>query len=80
MRYLMLVRGDADAEARVLEEDTTGAGIGEMDRSKVRMPRRRLTGAENAVPVHRRKGKALVTDGPFPETKEGVAGLDLLEE
>ncbi len=39
----------------------------------------RLGGADQAVTVRRRNGKVTVTDGPFAETKEQIAGFDLIE-
>jgi hypothetical protein len=36
-------------------------------------------GVEDATAVRRRNGKVLVTDGPFAETKEWIAGFDILE-
>jgi hypothetical protein len=32
-----------------------------------------------ATTVRRRRGKVLVTDGPFAETKEWIAGFDILD-
>jgi hypothetical protein len=51
----------------------------EMDRRGVRLFGRELDFPETAVTVRVRDGETLVTDGPFAETKEFVAGLDLLE-
>jgi hypothetical protein len=73
MRYLMLVHGDP-GEMRALEEGAVVAEVDEMDRPRVRIPKRRYDGAETATRARRRRGKALVTDGPFPETKEKIAG------
>jgi hypothetical protein len=38
-----------------------------------------LESPDHAVTVRRRDGKVVTTDGPFAETKEQVAGFDLLE-
>jgi hypothetical protein len=45
---------------------------------------RRLLGGQfappaDAVTVRRRKGETILTDGPFAETKELIAGYDLIE-
>ncbi len=38
-----------------------------------------LTPPRRGRSVRRRGGKAIVTDGPFTETKEAVGGFDLIE-
>jgi hypothetical protein len=45
---------------------------------------RRLLGAQlappaDAVTVRRRKGETILTDGPYADTKELIAGYDLIE-
>ena len=39
----------------------------------------RLVGPQDAKCVRNRDGKIVVTDGPFAETKEFIAGFDILE-
>lgn len=51
----------------------------EMDRRGVRLLGRELDFPDTAVTVRVRDGETLVSDGPFAETKEHVAGLDLLD-
>jgi hypothetical protein len=60
-------------------EDNIAEWVAEMDRRQVRILGHRLKNVEAATTVRRRKGKVLVTDGPFAETKEWIAGFDLLE-
>jgi hypothetical protein len=79
MRYVMFVCVDPEAEKYVREEDNVDDWVAEMDRRKVRIIGNRLKGVENATAVRRRTGRVLVTDGPFAETKEWIAGFDLLE-
>jgi hypothetical protein len=79
MRYVMFVCVDPEAEKYVREEDNVDDWVAEMDRRKVRIIGNRLKGVENATTVRRRTGRVLVTDGPFAETKEWIAGFDLLE-
>jgi hypothetical protein len=55
------------------------AYLKEMDSRGVRLFGRELELPETAATVRVRGGETLVTDGPFAETKEHVAGLDLLE-
>jgi hypothetical protein len=91
-RYLMLVCADmrrsmaeqaaADsvgAEPTSEEEDTT-----EIDAWCDSVADRRIYGwplafPDQAVTIRRIDGKVVTTDGPFAETKEQVAGYDLLE-
>jgi hypothetical protein len=75
----MFVCVDPAADTYVPEEDNIDQWVGEMDRRKVRILGNRLTGVDAATTVRRRSGKVLVTDGPFAETKEWIAGFDILE-
>jgi hypothetical protein len=50
-----------------------------MDRRRVRRLGRELDLPETAATVRVRDGQMLVTDGPFAETKEFIAGFNLLE-
>jgi hypothetical protein len=79
MRYMMFVCVDPAAETYVPEEDNIDEWVDEMDRRKVRILGNRLTGVDAATTVRRRRGKVLVTDGPFAETKEWIAGFDILD-
>jgi hypothetical protein len=86
MRYLMLVCWGTDSM-----NDQTEPGPDEMP-SEESFPwlddvQRRgiwVTGDQLAPPrrarsVRVRDGKAMVTDGPFAETKEAVGGFDIIE-
>ena len=79
MRYIMFVCVDPGAERYVPEEDNIEEWVAEMDRRSVRILGNRLKEPRDATTVRRRKGKVIVTDGPFAETKEWIAGFDLLE-
>jgi hypothetical protein len=79
MRYIMFVCVDPAGEKYVPEEDNIDEWVAEVDRRKVRLLGNRLKGPEDATTVRWRNGKVLVTDGPFAETKEWIAGFDLLE-
>jgi hypothetical protein len=45
----------------------------------IRISGNRLTGADQAITVRKRNDKVLKTDGPFAETKEWIAGFDVIE-
>ena len=79
MRYLMLVLttpGDpGDTEpATPIEE-----WVEKHDGSGARILGDRLRPQEDAVGVRVRGGEVLVTDGPFAEAKEAIAGFDIIE-
>jgi len=79
MRFMMFVCGDPEAEQYVPGEDNIAEWVAEMDRRKVRVIGNRLKDAKDATTIRRRKGKVLLTDGPYTEAKEWIAGFDILE-
>lgn len=81
MKYLLFICADglpAPEDLAVLQRECP-AWVDEMDRRGVRLFGRELELPETAVTVRVRDGATLVTDGPFAETKEFVAGFDLIE-
>ena len=56
----------------------TESWVAEMDRRAIRREGTALRPVREAVTVRVRDGEVLVTDGPFVETKEQVAGLNTL--
>jgi len=79
MRYLMLICGDPSGETYDPKQDNIDSWVAEMDGSGVRIVGNRLAGVDKAVTVRKRNGKVLTTDGPFAETKEWIAGFDVIE-
>jgi hypothetical protein len=78
MRYLMLVCVDESVEPTE-EEALPTAWVEEMDGRGVRQFGSRLRPVSDATTVQVRGGEVLLSDGPFAETKEQVAGFDILE-
>jgi hypothetical protein len=78
MRYLLLVCVDESVEVSAEEADPT-AWVKEMDGRGVRLQGSGLRPTSDATTVRVRGGEVLLSDGPFAETKEQVAGFDLLE-
>jgi hypothetical protein len=79
MKYLMLVCAAPDADLSGLTEDDL-----DIDRWLEETGRRRLDGdrlrpAGEAKTVKVRRGELLTMDGPFAETKELIAGYDILD-
>lgn len=91
LRYLMLVCADmrraavaASQDPAATTPDESGDGLDEVDAWIRDAGPRRLYGwalehPDRAVTVRRVDGRTVTTDGPFAETKEQVAGYDLLE-
>ena len=79
MRYLMLVCVDPSAEPFDPVQDNIAEWVASHDANGPRIMGHRLTDRAQARTVRVRQGRLLVTDGPFAETKEWIAGFDLLE-
>ena len=77
MQYVMLVRVDPDLP--VPEDTDPEAWVEEGRRRGIWLDGNPLESPETATTVRVRDGRTLVSDGPFPETKEFVAGYDRLE-
>ena len=81
MKYLMFICGDglpAPEALAVLQRECPG-WVEEMQGRGVRLLGRELDLPETAATVRVRDGQTLVTDGPFLETKEFIAGFDLVD-
>jgi len=79
MRYLMFVATDPAAEEYDPAQDNIGEWVDEMVARGVEVTGERLRPVEDATLVRVRGGEVIVTDGPFAETKEWIAGFDILE-
>ena len=81
----------ADADARAGADTDGGVGadvdgevpietwVAETDAAGTRVLGDRVRPAADATTVRIRGGRLLVTDGPFGETKEQIAGFDVLD-
>ncbi|WP_405970070.1 YciI family protein [Streptomyces sp. NBC_00988] len=77
MKYMLLVCGDDTADGSGMAP--VEPWVEELGDRNVRLHGHRLAQAADAVTVRVRGGEVLRTDGPFAETKEYVAGFDILE-
>ena len=81
MKYMLFICADglptAD-EMAVFQRECPG-WVEEMDGRGVRLLGRELDLPETTTTVRVRDGETLVTDGPFAETKEFMAGFDVVE-
>ena len=76
MEYLMFVVVDPTGEP---SDESPQAWVDELEAAGTRLHGDRLRPVEDATTVRVRNGEAIVTDGPFTESKEWIAGYDLLE-
>lgn len=79
MRYLLIVCTDPEAEPYDRELDTIGAWLADVEERGVRVTGDRLRPPQDATTVRRRGDRLLVTDGPFAETREQIAGFDIVD-
>src|ERR1700722_13774405 len=81
MRYLLIHAADPDLAA--LWDDEAQASfsdwVEETIRARVNLQGSRVRPAADATTVKIRGGELIITDGPYAETKEQIAGYDLLE-
>ncbi|MGZ4298128.1 MAG: YciI family protein [Solirubrobacteraceae bacterium] len=82
MKYLMFVCVDEELVSPESVKDMprdTIAWVEEMDGRGVRVEGNRLGELATATTVRVREGEVVLADGPFAETKEFIAGYDILE-
>src|SRR5690348_4572223 len=79
MRFLMLVVANPDNDGAEAPPITIEEWGDEVDRRDVWREGDRLRLPADAKTVRRRGGRVSVTDGPFAETHEWIAGFDVLE-
>ncbi len=77
MKYMLLVCGDDTADASGMTP--VEPWVEDLGDRRVRLHGHRLALPAEAVTVRVRGGEVLRSDGPFAETKEYVAGFDILE-
>jgi hypothetical protein len=78
---MMLVVADPDAAAEAEPEDdlTIDEWLADVESRGKRITGDRLRPVSDATTVRLSHGQMLVTDGPFTESKEWIAGFDILE-
>ncbi|HEX8777851.1 MAG TPA: YciI family protein [Rhodanobacter sp.] len=79
MQFMMFVVSDPAAEPYVPEEDNIAEWVADTTAKGVRITGDRLRPPAHATTVRVRSGRTLLSDGPFAETKEWIAGFDLLD-
>jgi hypothetical protein len=81
MKYMLLICVDKNIKLSPAEGEAMGSTTERWvaQTGKVRLTGGPLRPADTATTVRVRDGQLLVSDGPFAETKEQIAGYDLLE-
>jgi hypothetical protein len=79
MKYLLLICHDGHGYDATPEQLDATPWVEEMDRRGIRLMGNRTRESSDATTVRVRDGGLLLTDGPFAETKEQMAGFDVIE-
>jgi hypothetical protein len=83
VRFMMLVKATEESEAGVLPDEKILAEMGkfneEMVKAGVMLAGEGLQASSKGTRVNFSGGKPTVTDGPFTETKELIAGFWLIQ-
>ncbi|WAB81439.1 YciI family protein [Microcella daejeonensis] len=79
MEYLLLIVSDPDAPTYVPEEDNIEEWSADLDARGASRVGNRLRPPSDATTVTVREGRTILTDGPFTESKEWIAGFDLID-
>jgi hypothetical protein len=78
MRYMLLICADESVEVSP-EEASPEPWVEEMQRRGVLRDGSRLRPVSDATTVRLHGGEVVLSDGPFAETKEQIAGFDVIE-
>ena len=79
MKYMMFVCTDTEPETDESQVPDIHAWVAENEASGRRVDGSVLAPTSSATTVRVRGGELLISDGPFAETKEVIAGFDILE-
>jgi hypothetical protein len=79
MEFLFLIRVDPEVEVGEDEDTDVQPWLDEMQARGVRLTGNRLRPIDETKGVRVRGGNTLVSDGPFAEAKEVIAGFDLID-
>ncbi|MCU1397843.1 MAG: hypothetical protein JWN62_952 [Acidimicrobiales bacterium] len=78
MQYMLFIATDSDREPNDAPGPTIEEWCEEGERRGIRQQGDRLRPPADATTVRIRGGELLLTDGPFAESKEWIAGYDLI--
>jgi hypothetical protein len=78
VEYMLFICSDPAAPKYVAAEDNIGQWSAEMEARGISRHGDRLRPVEDATTVMVRSGQVVVSDGPFAETKDWIAGYDII--
>ena len=83
MKFMMLLKADATSEAGIPPDEKLIVAMGkyneELVKAGVLLAAEPLFPVQTATTVRVRNGQMTVTDGPFAETKELIAGYAIIQ-
>lgn len=79
MEYMLFICTDPTAPAYVAAEDNIEEWSADVEARGIARHGDRLRPVQDATTVTVREGRLMVVDGPFAETKEWVAGYDIID-
>jgi hypothetical protein len=83
MKYMIFVCADESVELsqaqRALIPAATHAWVAEMEGRGIRLTGDQLAAVSDATTVRVRDAEVVLSDGPFAETKEQIAGFDIID-
>lgn len=79
MRYVLFICTDPEGEPYDAATDDPGSWVGALQAEGRYVIGDRLRPVEDATTVRVRAGERIVTDGPFTESREWIAGFDVVE-
>jgi hypothetical protein len=79
MKYMMFVCTDTEPETDESQVPDIHTWVAENDAKGRRLDGSVLAPVASATTVRVRGGELLISDGPFAETKEVIAGYDIIE-
>jgi hypothetical protein len=83
MKYLLMVCRDQSIELspeeRAQMPGSVDAWLGDLTSRGIHLLGHELRPVTDATTVRMREGEVLMADGPFAETKEHIAGFDLID-
>jgi hypothetical protein len=79
MQYVLFVCTDPTGDPYDAASDDAGEWFDRLQAAGQYVIGDRLRPVEDATTVRVRSGERIITDGPFAETREWIAGFDLIE-
>jgi hypothetical protein len=79
MKYMLFIATDTEPDLVGEQPGEFKEWVDESTRLGIRKQGHRLQPVGDATTVRTRAGEVLVTDGPFTESKEWIAGFDIIE-